>query len=318
MHPKHYLALAMVLSPIAPSSTAFATSVSIALGGNCVSNAYSNVTPGSTSASNAAACTGSFSDGVASASSSGSIEAPFAVQLSATAAGGATDGAIRVEAAATANVDTNVDFSSSNAAQSGNYTYNIGFDLHTNALLNGVSANESVLGLNSTAQIGAVFNNSQGASVIINSTGIILNNAKLFTDVPPVGLFFTPLGLLLSSLDPTMTTAVILSFLGAAPDGDFSLHASYSVSAQSDTFEGVDSTSLTFADPLAFEVLDPNGNIVQGLTVTTDDGTSIPTVGAATAVPEPAALPLFATGLGAMALFSWRRKRKNAPAIAAV
>jgi hypothetical protein len=33
------------------------------------------------------------------------------------------------------------------------------------------------------------------------------------------------------------------------------------------------------------------------------------------AVPEtplPAALPLFATGLGAMGLLGWRRKRKNA------
>ena len=33
--------------------------------------------------------------------------------------------------------------------------------------------------------------------------------------------------------------------------------------------------------------------------------------------PLPAALPLFATGLGAMGLFGWRRKRKNAVTIAA-
>jgi hypothetical protein len=32
------------------------------------------------------------------------------------------------------------------------------------------------------------------------------------------------------------------------------------------------------------------------------------------ATPLPAALPLFATGLGAMGLFGWRRKRKNAAA----
>jgi hypothetical protein len=32
--------------------------------------------------------------------------------------------------------------------------------------------------------------------------------------------------------------------------------------------------------------------------------------------PLPAALPLFATGLGAMGLFGWRRKRKNAAAVA--
>jgi hypothetical protein len=33
---------------------------------------------------------------------------------------------------------------------------------------------------------------------------------------------------------------------------------------------------------------------------------------AATATPLPAALPLFATGLGALGLLGWRRKRKNA------
>jgi hypothetical protein len=33
--------------------------------------------------------------------------------------------------------------------------------------------------------------------------------------------------------------------------------------------------------------------------------------------PIPAALPLFASGLGAMGLFGWRRKRKNAAALTA-
>jgi hypothetical protein len=37
----------------------------------------------------------------------------------------------------------------------------------------------------------------------------------------------------------------------------------------------------------------------------------------AVATPVPAALPLFSTGLGAMGLFGWRRKRKNIAAIAA-
>jgi hypothetical protein len=36
-----------------------------------------------------------------------------------------------------------------------------------------------------------------------------------------------------------------------------------------------------------------------------------------TTTPLPAALPLFASGLGALGLFGWRRKRKNAAAIAA-
>jgi hypothetical protein len=41
------------------------------------------------------------------------------------------------------------------------------------------------------------------------------------------------------------------------------------------------------------------------------------TIGTAATTPLPAALPLFATGLGAAGLFGWRRKRKNAVAIAA-
>ena len=36
-----------------------------------------------------------------------------------------------------------------------------------------------------------------------------------------------------------------------------------------------------------------------------------------TATPLPAALPLFATGLGALGLLGWRRKRKNSAALAA-
>ena len=36
-----------------------------------------------------------------------------------------------------------------------------------------------------------------------------------------------------------------------------------------------------------------------------------------TATPLPAALPLFAGGLGALGLFGWRRKRKNAAVLAA-
>ena len=39
--------------------------------------------------------------------------------------------------------------------------------------------------------------------------------------------------------------------------------------------------------------------------------------GAAMATPLPAALPLFATGLGVLGLLGWRRKRKAAAAIVA-
>jgi len=48
------------------------------------------------------------------------------------------------------------------------------------------------------------------------------------------------------------------------------------------------------------------------------DGGSVTVTPEVSATPLPAALPLFATGLGAMGLFGWRRKRKNsAPQAAA-
>ena len=39
-------------------------------------------------------------------------------------------------------------------------------------------------------------------------------------------------------------------------------------------------------------------------------------VSAVSATPLPAALPLFATGLGALGLLGWRRKRKASAAVA--
>ena len=55
---------------------------------------------------------------------------------------------------------------------------------------------------------------------------------------------------------------------------------------------------------------DPAGDHINGL-----DNIAIGDAVAST--PLPAALPLFATGLGVMGLFGWRRKRKGAAALAA-
>ena len=65
-----------------------------------------------------------------------------------------------------------------------------------------------------------------------------------------------------------------------------------------------------------FTILDtaPSGNTIASGDFTLD---SLTLNGPAT-TPLPAALPLFATGLGALGLLGWRRKRKNAAALAAV
>lgn len=85
----------------------------------------------------------------------------------------------------------------------------------------------------------------------------------------------------------------------------------------------VDSTGTTgptgelaagFSDPMTLTYLDPNGNIVPDLVLldTNIDGV-IPVSGqdfSSTATPLPAALPLFAGGLGGLGLLGWRRRRK--------
>jgi hypothetical protein len=69
----------------------------------------------------------------------------------------------------------------------------------------------------------------------------------------------------------------------------------------------VDSSGIAFdVYPLVELALDP------AITVTSDSDS-----GTLTATPLPAALPLFATGLGGLGLFGWRRKRNNGAAIAA-
>ena len=63
---------------------------------------------------------------------------------------------------------------------------------------------------------------------------------------------------------------------------------------------GTDTFSLAFRD-------DPSGDGLDNFSIT-----NTPSV-----TPLPAALPLFATGLGAMGLFGWLRKRRNAVSLAA-
>ena len=77
------------------------------------------------------------------------------------------------------------------------------------------------------------------------------------------------------------------------------------------TLDAFDPFSIT-----SMELLDANGVPIPGVTFVADDGTIIADA-ADMATPIPATLPLFATGLGAMGLFGWRRKRKNAASIAA-
>jgi hypothetical protein len=78
-------------------------------------------------------------------------------------------------------------------------------------------------------------------------------------------------------------------------------------------FQLLDPTTLTYRDSSGnivpnLVLYDPTLNAVMGLSGQDFSGGE---------TPIPATLPLFATGLGAIGLLGWRRKRKNAAAIAA-
>lgn len=82
------------------------------------------------------------------------------------------------------------------------------------------------------------------------------------------------------------------------------------VFAGSDPSSGLLSASASI-DPYFF--LDPS-LVADGYSLAFSPGVGN---GPVTATPVPAALPLFATGLSALGLFGWRRKRKKAAAIGA-
>jgi len=109
-----------------------------------------------------------------------------------------------------------------------------------------------------------------------------------------------------TNADPADNTVTFMSSAGG----------SYSID---NTFVGtIDFSSIAgFANIASFSIIAPNPSIVCGSNVkcpqmTFDDFVfSDPTVGA---VPLPDALPLFASGLGALGLLGGRRKRKKAAA----
>ena len=89
-------------------------------------------------------------------------------------------------------------------------------------------------------------------------------------------------------------------------------------SAFSVTFGGTTLTSLTnlaasssFIE-FTFLAIATSANTVLGLNFRDDPGFMFLDDVSVNQVPLPAALPLFATGLGAFGLLSWRRKRKSA------
>jgi len=120
------------------------------------------------------------------------------------------------------------------------------------------------------------------------------------------------------SLDVTTFTATSLTYQETPNNGEQALRMLTftaspgffnSFSVTSDNFNNGGITDTVSADGSMVTLNWTGGLVSMGVTNTfaaTFAGTSVPSV------PLPAALPLFATGLGALGLLGWRRKRKAA------
>jgi hypothetical protein len=126
----------------------------------------------------------------------------------------------------------------------------------------------------------------------------------------------------LSGITLDTTVAIIFTEQGTgtsstAPVSDIVLALNATtLDAQSDPFEALDVAGIEAVehvpDPLitTFQVVEETGS-PQSLTAFNANLTSVQFASDVEATtPIPAALPLFATGLGALSLLGWRRKRK--------
>jgi hypothetical protein len=85
---------------------------------------------------------------------------------------------------------------------------------------------------------------------------------------------------------------------------------------QTVSFSGANAMSLALIGS-TFEFMQESGNPEFYVSALSYDVTCGPLCGNQRTTPIPGALPLFATGLGGLGLLGWRRKRKNAVALAA-
>jgi hypothetical protein len=143
---------------------------------------------------------------------------------------------------------------------------------------------------------------TETATMQCNGTGCSLNKPSLFTIEAGGGLIQFVMDL-----------------------SDFNLNASLtlseSVAFQTGSTLDTGQDEFDYTDPLSITYLAPDGSVVPNL-VFYDSNLNgvIPLSGqdfSEAETPVPAALPLFATGLGMVGLLGWRRKRKIAPITAA-
>jgi hypothetical protein len=280
---------------------AWAVAVSIALTGSAravpLSSSFERVIAGSADPCGSATCPGLGSVSVAASDSSNqaraSATATSAPALSASASGGGA-----LSAFATAEIDYNLEWL--DPSRSAPIPTLVDLILHT-----AVSANAS--DPNSFAEAIATFNIAAGSTIIQPAMGTsrlvsIAGGAGpdgfgIFCQTNPCSSPGNFSGTLLYNLDPNVLYSVQVGVTATTGDSILPSVGSTLQSAEA---------SL---DPHIY--LDPRFNI-PGLTLELSQDLDNVVGTAAAATPLPAALPLFATGLGALGLLGWRRKKKSA------
>lgn len=125
--------------------------------------------------------------------------------------------------------------------------------------------------------------------------------------VPPSGDIPAPVGINVNGTVTGTSNAGGLGGTGCTDDAGCFNHETGAVSVPTITID-LTLTSGTWADAAAVLIANSDGwEAADNFASTPQDvGTYV------AATPLPAALPLLATGLGALGLFGWRRKRKSA------
>jgi len=157
-------------------------------------------------------------------------------------------------------------------------------------------------------------------------TGAIVGLVDGAADQTPTAIYltsYTSVTGLAESNWPTPTTNILAYTRGAGFDIDglntFTVNAAGLLTGVDFSISILTSQVSFFNLSLYIDATIPADSVFSLYNDGTDTGisTDLATFTPASTTPLPAALPLFATGLGALGLLGWRRKRKGAPATAA-